>query len=474
MSTSPPVTSAPAAPETPAIDPSAAIPLADWASLALRAGRVGPNLPNMAWLLRFPDALSRETLEEEARRLAATPYGFGRRIAPPRLPGGRPRWVSAPEPPPVVLAETPASGPAGLAAWVDRQLGVPLDPEYGAGWQLAATPLDDGGTAVLVSCHHVFGTARGVLGALYADEPDPTIGTTETPFTSDSRFTTRHEARGIGERIRLGLRGLAELPGELASALRTRRRDDGAQGGPAPLKAPRGRDRTRRPSSGLRVAAVASMPAAAWDDAAAQRGGTGNTLLAAISANLLRRARLARGGPAERTLRVSMPVDLRARDAADLGLGSTPSAQLTTAAVLLPGGPPAHGDLRDLRARMKAAFVADTGTTGVVRGAGDAARLLPEPVTFQFAAQAAKAFDGCASNIGQVPERMATIGSHEASDAAMLGFPIGNEALTALIRYRDRVTIAVVTDPDRLGPAADLRAWLTEELEAWGLSDAVW
>jgi hypothetical protein len=474
MSTSPPLTSAAAAPQTSRIDPSAAIPLADWASLALRAGRVGPNLPNMAWLLRFPDALSRETLEQEARRLAATPYGFGRRIAPPRLPGGRPRWVPAPEPPPVVLAETPTNGPAGLAAWLDRQLGVPLDPEYDAGWQLAATPLDDGGTAVLVSCHHLFGTARGVLDVLYGDDADPTIGTTETSFESASRFSTWDEARGIGERIKLGLRGLAELPGELASALRKRRQDGGPQAGPAPLKPPRGRDRTRRPSSGLRVAAIASMPAAAWDGAAAQRGGTGNTLLAAVSANLLRRARIARGGPAGRTLRVSMPVDLRDRDAADLGLGSTPSAQLTTAAVLLPGGPPAHGDLRDLRARMKAAFVADTGTTPVVRGAGDAARLLPEPVTFQFAAHAAKAFDGCASNIGAVPGQMPTIGSHEASDVAFFGFPIGNEALTALIRYRDRVAIAVVTDPDRLGPAADLRAWLDEELEAWGLSEVVW
>lgn len=474
FSTSPPATSAPAAAQTSALGASAAIPLADWASLALRAGRVGPNLPNMAWALRFPDALSRETLEEEARRLAATPYGFGRRIAPPRLPGGRPRWVPAPEPPPVALATTTAQGPAGLAGWLDRQLGVPLDPEYDAGWRLAATHLDDGGTAVLVSCHHLFGTARGVLGALYDDDLDPTIGTTETPFERASRFTLWDEARGIGERIRLGLRGLAELPRELASALRKRRRTGERHDGPAPLKAPRGRDRTRRPSSGLRVAAVASMPATAWDDAAARRGGTGNTLLAAVSANLLRRARIARGGPAGRTLRLSLPVDLRDRDAADMGLGSGPTAQLTTAAVVLPGGPPAHGDLREVRARMKAAFVADTGTTPVVRGAGDAARLLPEPVTFQFAAAAAKAFDGCASNIGNVPERMPCIGSHEASDAAMLGFPIGNEALTALIRYRDRLTVGVVTDPDRLGPAADLRAWLAEELDAWGLSGAVW
>jgi hypothetical protein len=469
------VTSVAHAPAAPAIDPSAAVPLADWASLALRAGRVGPNLPNMGWLLRFPDEVPREALEEEARRLAATPYGFGRRIAPPRLPAGRPRWTPAPEPPPVVLAETPATGRAGLAAWIDRQLAVPLDPEYDAGWHIAATPIDDGGTAVLVCCHHIFGTARGVLGALYGTEDDPTIGTTETPFTSESTFTTREEARGIGERLRLGFRGLALLPGDLSSALRGRRRRAPQDDGPAALEPPRGRDRTRLPTSSLRVAAIASFPASAWDEAAERQGGTGNTLLAAVSSNLLRRARLARGGSAERNLRLSLPVDLSGRELAETGTASSgPKAQMTTAAVILPGGPPVHGDLRELRARMKAAFLADTGTAPVVRGAGDAMRLLPEPVTFQFAAHAAKQFDGCASNIGEVPEGMPIIGSHHASEMAMLGFPIGNEALTALIRYRDRATVAVVTDPQRLGPAADLRAWLAEELDAWGLTDVVW
>ena len=468
------VTSVSPAPATPAIDPSAAVPLADWTSLALRAGRVGPNLPNMGWLLRFPDEVPRAELEAEALRLAATPYGFGRRVAPRRLPAGRPRWTPAPEPPPVVLAETPAAGSAGLAAWIDRQLGVPLDPEYDAGWRIAATPIDGGGTAVLVCAHHLFGTARGLLGACYGTEDDPTIGTTETPFTSESTFTAREEARGIGERVRLGLRGLAQLPSDLAASLRTRRTSATADGPPA-LKPPRGRDRTRLPTSTLRVAAIASFPATDWDDAAARQGGSGNTLLAAVSSNLLRRARMARGGSPERTLRLSLPVDLSGRELADTGAASSgPKAQMTTAAVILPGGPPVHGDLRELRARMKAAFLADTGTAPVIRGAGDAMRLLPEPVTFQFAAYAAKQFDGCASNVGVVPDGMAVIGSHRAGDMAMLGFPIGNEALTALIRYGDRVTVAVVTDPQRLGPAADLRVWLAEELDAWGLTDVVW
>ena len=469
------MTSPSVAPAMPAVDPAAAIPIADWGSLVLRASRLGPVLPHIAWLLRFPDAVARDVLEQEARRLAATPYGLGRRIAPARLPGGRQRWNPACVPPPVAIAETPALGPVGLAAWLDRQLGVLLDPEHDAGWRLAATPTDGGGTAVLVVCHHLFGTGRGILGALYGNgDEDPTIGTTETPFTSASTFGVWEEARGIGERFTLGMRGAAQLAGEVPSALRGFRRG-APPDGPAPLKRPRGRDRTRRPPSNLRVAAIACMAASAWDDAALRRDGSGNTLLAAVAANLLRRARIARGGAPQRTLRLLLPIDLRDRDLEDQRtLFSGPAAQMNTAAVLLPGGPPAHGALRELRERMKAAFVADTGTAPVVRGAGDAMRLLPEALTFQLAARAAQQFDGCASNIGPVPDGMLRVGRHHASDVALLGFPIGNEALTALIRYRDRVTVSVVTDPVRLGPAADLREWLAAELDAWGLVDVVW
>ena len=64
--------------------------------------------------------------------------------------------------------------------------------------------------------------------------------------------------------------------------------------------------------------------------------------------------------------------------------------------------------------------------------------------------------------------------SHRACDVAMLGFPIGNEALTVLIRHGERISVSVLTDPLRLGVAADLRAWLAEELDASGLAGVVW
>jgi hypothetical protein len=244
---------------------------------------------------------------------------------------------------------------------------------------------------------------------------------------------------------------------------------------PPAIRPSRGRDRTRRPPSNLRVAAIATVPAAAWDAAAAERRGSGNTLLAAVSANLLRRARSARGARMDRTLRLLLPVDLTDRDLARIvERSSGPAAAMTTAEVVLEGGPPVHGELATLRATMKAAFIRDSGRVPAVRGAGDVMRLLPEALTFRAAARAALRFDGCASNVGAMPPGMLQIGPHIADDVAMLGFPIGNEAITALIRYRDEVAVAVVTDPLRLGPAADLRTWLADELAAWGLHEVVW
>jgi hypothetical protein len=123
---------------------------------------------------------------------------------------------------------------------------------------------------------------------------------------------------------------------------------------------------------------------------------------------------------------------------------------------------------------MKAAFIRDSGRAPAVRGAGDVMRLLPEALTFRAAARAALRFDGCASNVGAMPPGMLRLGPHVADDVAMIGFPIGNEAITALIRYRDAVALTVVTDPLRLGPAPDLREWLNDELAGWGLAEVVW
>jgi hypothetical protein len=460
----------------------AEVALFEWGTLVLRAGRRAPVLPHMVWLNRFPETIAREELEAEAQRLGSVPYGFGRRLLPARVPGGRPRWRASVEVPPVLFNDRPLAEGDELSAWINGHLGMRLDPEHGPGWRMASTHTEAGETIVMIFVHHIYGIAGGLLGTLYAaDEVDPVDGTTGLRFDDPANdYTLAAELAGLRERLALGLRGIGELGPELAAAWRARRAP-AVPGGYAPLAKPRGRDHTRRATSARRVAAMATIPAELWDSTAERWGGTGTTLAAAVGANLLRRARQARGGRPDRPLQIVLPIDLLSRDDVDrtsrLGAGPSPETTMTTANLVLAGGPPTHGDLTEIRARMKAAFIADTGSAPTVRGVPGVARLLPERIALRAAARGATQFDGTVSVVGMMPDAMRRLGSHESTELQMMGFPIGNEALIGLVRYRVGSGVAcsltVITDPERLGPHGDIRAWLRDELAAWGMTEVV-
>jgi hypothetical protein len=450
------------------------VPLVDHAGLVLRAGRTGPVLPHMGWILRFPERIDPALLQAEADRLAASPYALGRRVLPRRVPGGRRRWRATTDAPAVRVAPAPLDR-AGLHAWFDGELTRPLDPEHDHGWLLSAAPTDEGGTVVLVLMHHLFGTAPGVLEAAYGDPTEAHVhGTTEAPFVPGSVYTLRQELDGVGERLELGLRGAvrAATDGLRAAA---RRGEPAPVVDPPPLRNPRGLDRTRRRPGPRRSGAVASFDAAEWDGAAAARGGTGNSLLAAATANLVRRARSTRGGDVDRPVRLVLPIDLGDEALAARRDGASgPRATMVTASVVLPGGAPVHGDLTVVRRWMKAAFLADAASAPPVRGASDATRLLPEALTLLAAERAALAFDACASNPGPLPAAASRLGPHTATDAGTVGLPIGLDLIVVLSRTDRRVSVCATADPDRLGPGSDLRVWLGDELAAWGLPDGRW
>lgn len=460
-------------------EPAGEIPLADPASLALRAGRMGPVLPHMGWMIRFPDVVDEADLAAEAVRLAMSPYALGRRVRRARLPGGRHRWVVSRQP-----SEVRVPGERldqrGLEAWLDGELVRPLDPEHGLGWHLSAVHTAEGDTVVLVLVHHLFGTGPGILHAAYGDGSGPPWrATTEMEFGPGNTYDLGDELRGIGERLHLGVLGAARLAADAVRRLpstRVRRRTaTTVEADPPPLRPARGVDPTRRGPSSRRVAAVTSLPAPRWDAAAGERGGTGNTLLAAVAANLVRRARRNRGGDVGRPVRLVLPVDLgedpvgARRDGA-----SGPRAPMTTASVVFPGGDPDHRDLTVMRRWMKAAFQIDSDTAPPVRGINDAARLLPESLTIRLAKRGALAFDACASNPGMVPAGAYRLAGHRARDCAVIGFPIGMDLIVVLSRTADTVCVSTMADPGRLGPGADYRAWFREELGAWGLPDRLW
>lgn len=458
----------------PPVVPGVELPLIEWGNLALRAGRVGTNYPHMAWLQRFEGGVSIDDLEAEARRIGTNPYAFGRRLKKSRFPGGRMRWTQCENVPPVEFSSEPVED---WREWVDSMLGRRLDPEREHGWTMLACETSDGETIVLVLMHHLFGTARGIMDACFNPEiHDPLTGSTGYTFTNEYDYSRRAELRGILDRIRLGFVGLGMALRAIPIAIKKARSapTPAAPGLPTPLRAARGSDPTRKDLSPDRVYACYRAPEAKLEAIAAEYGGSSNSLLTAITANLLRRARIARGGPTDRNIQLVIPMDIPDEQKREklANVGKEPGAEdlLITAAVVLPGGSPAHAELGQTKARTKEAYIADSQTPTAMRGANDVARFFPERLTYFFAAKAATAFDGCASNVGELPESFRLLGEHEAVETEMIGFPIGNELMSAITRSGGNVALTFMTDPARMGDNKDLRQWLAEELAAWGIS----
>lgn len=106
--------------------------------------------------------------------------------------------------------------------------------------------------------------------------------------------------------------------------------------------------------------AVADVDERDWDRVAATHGGTGNTLVVAVVANLLRRIRPDGGADAEP---ISIAIPIYARDRYASGQeheAGTAGVTLISAKLDVPAGPPRHDGLGRLRAETKAAFVAAT------------------------------------------------------------------------------------------------------------------
>lgn len=450
------------------------VPLVEHGSLMLRAAQVTALLPNMALVTRFAGEVSTEELDREAARLASSPYGLGRRIRAPWVPGARPRWLPAPVPPPVPLAHDPAD-PGILARWLDDEMSVRHDPQHGAGWRLAATRTDDGGTVVALGMTHLFGTGRDIATTLYGGLP-----TDGLPSAPAGRPFLVDEVLDAADRVRKGAGGLARLGGELA-ALPFRRDPDGDLATLwRPLDAVRDRDPSRGRRSSRRVAAVATIDAEEWDETARGRGGTATGLQVALVANLVRGARTARGGPSSRPVRLIVPVDLADRDELPDAAATVGPVRLTSATVVLPGGRADHGDLAAVRSETRRAFgeaseqVARTGRVPVAPGAIDAMRLLPDALTRRVVFGVHGHYDGAASNVGPLPPGILRLGEHVAQEAFLMAFPMGSDVSVATARHGASVAIGVIADPSRLGGGPPLRERLADELTAWGVTARVW
>jgi hypothetical protein len=424
------------------------------------------HLPCVGVVRRFDERLDSETLSTYAARLATNPLGFGRRVVRARVPGARARWEPTSVLPPLRI-ETGPLGSADIAELLDEEVSTPPDPSCDPGWRLTALMDIEGGTTVLTWLHHAFGDGRAILETAFAPNAVPAGPLPPVPPG------TMQELSEVVARFRRGVLGGARLGREAATVRWREPQSDLARLRPA-LTALRTRDRSVGARSERRVVALGRLDAQAWEEAAAARGGSGNALLLAVLANLLRMARQSRGEFHERPLRLLLPFDTRL-GANGNGGGHESSANAAGAAIIvLPGGSPTYGRLDEVRAatrealrRASAAMTATSaaGPPGVV----DAMQLLPNAITHRLASRVQGHADGVASNVGPIPAHVADLGPYTAREVFLLAGPMLTDLTVCLGRDRDEVALGVMADPARLGPAGGLRERVAEELAGWEL-----
>ena len=461
------------------------VALVDLGSLMLCASRRATVLPNMGLVLRFAEPLTAAELRAEAERLASSPFGLGRRLAPARVPGARPRWVAAPELPPVDVAP-PRRSARELGMWLADELSVRHDPEHGAGWRLAATTDAEGSMVVALTLNHLFGTGRDIATTLYGGEllegrsGANGSGTASGGSPAPPAYGLRAEFADSASRLGRGMIGLMRLTRDVAAfPIRRRPYGDLADVG-KPLTALRDRDRTRGRPSSRRVGATVRAGLEEWNAAAQRHQGSTTALQLATCANLLREARRMRGAPSERPIRLIVPVDLADRGELPRASATVGPIRLTSATVVLPGEGPRYGDLHELREQLRQSVetameeVRVKERVPVAPGVVDAMRLLPDTITSRVMFSVHAHYDGAVSNVGPLPRGIMRIGQHVATDAFLMAFPLGSDLAIGFATHGSSVAIGAVADPSRLGAGPPLRERIGHELGQWGITASAW
>lgn len=456
----------------------------------LYATRHTPVLPNIAVVRRFAGDIPLAGLEAEARLIASNPYGLGRCLMMPKVPGARPLWRANPDAPAVSIAPD-AVDAAALATWLADEMSIRENPLDQPGWHLAAIRFD-GFTYVSLVMNHLYGAGRDLMISIWGDWRK------ESPLLNGNGNGNGHRApelrplsvaaeHDIGEelvdllkRIRTGTVGLARLATQSLPGPQRRRPHGEATTLRRPLSALTDRDASRGKPSTRRVAVVATLKAEAWEEAAARHGGTGPALQVAVTANLLREARRARGGDTFRPLRIIIPVDLTDRSVESAPDATMDSPELTSAEVVISGGLPVHSDLAEVKETCRRAVqearaeVAATGRVPVAPGIVDAMRLLPDALTVRAAISVHGRFDGAVSVMGRLLPQMASLGEYTAAEVFPVAFPLGSDLSVTSGICDDNLTFGVIADPSRLGAGPSLRERFERELDQWDIEADVW
>ena len=327
----------------------------------------------------------------------------GRLVERSPLPGGRHRWVAVDRAPNLVVEATPRPRDQ-VFGWTSEFGDRGTDPEHGPGWRIGVLSLTDGGSAVALAIPHTLGDGLCVLQAI----TDAVEGRQRRPAYPKRR--ARRRSRLLWADLAAFVRDLPAVLRAVVAGMRVAR----AQAAPKASGKATGFSATTtriasEPTSGTFRVPVACVRVnqADWDAAAADRGGTSNTLVSAIAARL--GERFERTG-ADGMVTLAVPVSVRVD-------GDTRANALDGATIRIdPMG--VVDDLTGLRAATKAALVAVAEQSHDLAAALPLTPLMPavavrraEPL-----AMGASALPVGCSNYGDLPAAVVRIDGRDSSD----------------------------------------------------------
>ncbi len=445
------------------------IGFADHLFLRMHHGIGNPVFNQFLWMFDTP--VSEEQLESLHSSLA---LGLlARRVDAPALPAARHRWVTSDVSLPFDLTAG-AIEPDSVLHWADGRIVDEINPELGLGWQLSATKVVGGGMVVSLVCSHMVADGAAMVAAIRrANSERATVDATVLGRRPSS-------LRGIVDDMSDVIGQLKPVLSWGASkvALAVRRSSE-----PVPVTPVRSEpalsdsvDKNSGPWSPPYV--VAECPAIEWHAAAAEWGGTSNSLFIGVLTAMSEGVGRTRPGD---ELRWSLPISDRKID--DIDSNSTKIVPVSVRV-----SERGDRDLTGIRKASKTAFIEFEArqTAGAAGGPIplQLIQMLPDALVARLPMPKGGA-EGLCSNLGRLPDDFTEIGGVRArSVAARATFSdidadaarsLGGGSTAWMAEADDIVTITVHgMDPDRMASDERLRELLASALDRWNITHRFW
>ncbi|NIL75483.1 MULTISPECIES: hypothetical protein [Rhodococcus] len=446
------------------------IGFADHLFLRMHHGIGNPVFNQLVWW--FQDRLPSAALDSFHRNLSAGL--LSRTVSAPVLPTARHRWTASADALPIDRASVPID-PSVIRCWAEQRISEDIDPERGLGWQLSTAPVVGGGTVLSLVCSHMVADGAATIAAVRQANRD-----TASVCAADLGVEPS-VVRGIIDDVSDSVAQMKPIASWAASKLvSTVRGGDATPPAPAREK-PRRSDVEANTEAWSPPYVVVECPAAEWNAAAAEWGGTSNSLLIGVLTAVSEVAGRAQPGD---ELRWSLPYSTR--DIDDVSANSTKIVPVS-----VPVASTEDRDLTRIRKASKTAFVDFAARQAAGEGGSTAAaiplplvQMLPDVVVSRLP-QPSDGSEGLCSSLGRLPDDVTTLGGIRARSVAARATFHGADAAFArtlgggstawATETADSVTITVHgMDPDRMTSDEQMREIVADVLRRWKITCRFW